>query len=221
MRKIYQEYKREILVGVIISLLTAGIIKFGDWLVNIVPLLGASFFQVLSDAMFTAAAVNSDSVVVGMIFSALVGIGGGAILIVIIDVVRSYKKVYLLEKIARMSPEELEEFMAKPSNRCKVTKTKKDDDTLKLASWRKKLGVIIIYICLFVLLYVFSALFVIKPMELYSTFQRDMIKISPYIPEKQIVKLKSDWVCMRNKTDYNAIYAAINEVIENYSLPEG
>ena len=37
MRKLYEKYKREIWVGVVVSLITAAIIKLGDWLITVAP----------------------------------------------------------------------------------------------------------------------------------------------------------------------------------------
>lgn len=220
MRKFYQEHKREILVGVIVSLLTTGVIKLGDWFIDFVPTVGISFFQVLSNIVFTRAANCSDNIVTESILFILAGVMGGVILSIILEGIRSYKKSLSLEKIVRMSPDELEAFFKRPAKRRK-SQEREEDDLSKLIDSRKKLGKsMAVLVCALVLLYINLTLFVSRPMQLYNTFQRDIVKIAPYIQENQIIKLKSDWVCMRTKSDYDAVYMIISSVVDNHALPK-
>lgn len=47
-----------------------------------------------------------------------------------------------------------------------------------------------------------------------------MVKIAPYVEEAEIIQLKSDWVCMRSKSEYDKIYKIIDQVKEEYLLPK-
>ena len=42
MKKLYNKYKHELWIGVVVSLITAAIMKFGDWLIEFVPMVGLS-----------------------------------------------------------------------------------------------------------------------------------------------------------------------------------
>ena len=68
--------------------------------------------------------------------------------------------------------------------------------------------------------YLSAGFMVIEPMNLYNKFERDVTKITPYVEEHEIQKIKSDWVCMRNKSDYEKIYAFITQIEDTYLLPK-
>lgn len=61
-------------------------------------------------------------------------------------------------------------------------------------------------------------LFLFASTSLYETFEDDIIIISPYVEEKEILRLKSDWKLMRSKDDYIAIQKYIQDVKEEHSL---
>ena len=56
-------------------------------------------------------------------------------------------------------------------------------------------------------------------MELSNKFEQDIIKVTPYVEEKDIEKLKSDWVCMRSKSDYDVLYEYIDKIKTENKLP--
>ena len=55
-------------------------------------------------------------------------------------------------------------------------------------------------------------------MNFYNKFSRDITKIAPYVEERDIKLLQSDWVRMRSKSDYDEIYEKINEIVETNEL---
>ena len=70
-----------------------------------------------------------------------------------------------------------------------------------------------------VFLYLFIIFFVTTPMELSNKFEQDIIKVTPYVEEKDIEQLKSDWVCMRSKSDYDVLYEYIDKIKTENKLP--
>ena len=51
------------------------------------------------------------------------------------------------------------------------------------------------------------------------SYQRDLLKIAPYIEQQELDRIKSDWVCMQTKEDYEEIYKQIDEIKNEHSLP--
>lgn len=69
-------------------------------------------------------------------------------------------------------------------------------------------------------MYFLVVFFVTMPMNLQNKFEQDLVKIAPYVEEDEITQLKSDWVCMRSKPEYDVIYTTIDKIKEEYSLPK-
>ena len=93
MRELYRKYKREIWIGVVVSLVTTVIIKFGDWLIAIAPLVGSSILGTVSNIMYSLAASYADNFLLELlIFSGLSVLAGTAVL-TIRDGINVYKAV--------------------------------------------------------------------------------------------------------------------------------
>ena len=98
MKGLYNKYKKEILIGVVVSLITAAIIKIGDWFVKVIPTIGTSIFETISNILYSSAATYSDNIILRIIllsgFSALVGLSTKTIT----DGLKIYKAALRLEK---------------------------------------------------------------------------------------------------------------------------
>ena len=61
MKELYEKYKREVLVGVVVSIITAVIIKFGDWIIAVAPTVGTTILETVTNTIYTLAAIHTDS----------------------------------------------------------------------------------------------------------------------------------------------------------------
>ena len=53
---------------------------------------------------------------------------------------------------------------------------------------------------------------------LKSKFEADILKITPYTQHETIDVLKSNWICMKCKADYDSIYEKIESIIDENKL---
>lgn len=223
MRELYRKYKREIWIGVVVSLVTTVIIKFGDWLTAIAPLVGSSILGTVSNIIYSLAATYADNFLLEfLIFSGLSVLAGTAVL-TIRDGINVYKAVINLEKKTKnLSEEKLGEISVEVLTKPKAKENCGNADNIPiLVKKGKQLGKhSILLIILIVLMYFLVVFFVTMPMNLQNKFEQDLVKIAPYVEEDEITQLKSDWVCMRSKPEYDAIYITIDKTKEEYSLPK-
>lgn len=223
MKKLYERYKREIWVGVVVSLITAIIMKLGEWLVMIAPSVGTSVLGAFLNIIYSMAATYTDNVLLRLIIFGGLGVIVGVAISSIKKGVNVYREVLYLEKRTKnLSTESLNKITedALPEEPIKK-EDKKFESIPTLIQEGKQIGKIsILLIVLIVLMFLLIILFVTTPMRLHNKFEQDLVKIAPYIEETEITRLKSDWVCMRSKQEYDAICSTIDKVKENYSLPK-
>lgn len=127
----------------------------------------------------------------------------------------TYKAACRLEKYARrISKEQMNEI------RIQALKEKELEEVSDLIKngkevFKKIVPIIMAAIALFCIVIMFVSI----PMNLHDEFERDMVKIAPYIEEQEVKELKSKWVCMRSRDAYEEIYAIIDEIEEKFDLP--
>ena len=223
MKELYNKHKREIWVGVVVSLITTAVLKFGDWLVAIVPVIGISIFDTISNVLYTLAATHSDNLLLRIILFGSYSVLVGTLANSTFNGIKLYKstlrlerrtKKYTAEELEKIDKEVMSEIYDEPEEL-------RQDGLLELIKKGKKLGrSAIILAILIIFCYFLLTFFVTTPMSLYNKFEQDIVKITPYIDETEILKLKSDWVCMRSKSDYDRIYDVIDAVIQENALPK-
>ena len=222
MKELYIKHKREIWVGVVVSLITAAIIKLGDWFITVLPTIGTSVFETLSNVLYSLAATYTDNTILKIIllsgFSFLVG----SSIKTVTDGFKIYKSALRLEKNSK----KFSENKLKEINEQAVIELGYKDESNKpetiseLVQKGKKVGKSAIQLVIMtVFLYLFIIFFVTTPMELSNKFEQDIIKVTPYVEEKDIEQLKSDWVCMRSKSDYDVLYEYIDKIKTENKLP--
>ena len=64
--------------------------------------------------------------------------------------------------------------------------------------------------------FIFQA--IIIPLMLNDTFEKHIVIVAPYTDDNTIKKLKSDWMLMKTKADYEAIDATITTILEENKL---
>lgn len=223
MKMLYGKYKREILIGVVVSLITAVILNFADWLFAIMPTVGSSLFETFSNIVYSLAATYSDSILFVILLLAGSGLLMGSIAKSIVDSLKLYRKTITIEKESqKLSPEKIQEINEKYFTGSKEKQSQSEKETLQdFIKKGKKIGkTAICTVIAIVLTYLVFVFFISMPMSLSCKFEQDIIKITPYVEEQDVKKLESDWVCMRSKTDYDNIYKLIDNIKDTYSLPD-
>ena len=223
MRELYKKFKREIWVGVVVSLITAAIMKFGDWLIAVIPSVGISIFETISNILYSLAATHTDNLLLRVLLIGSFGLLAGAVAKSVVDSMRTYSKALKLEKKSKKFTEcQLEEINKEVIAELNEQEGEAAPESIaEIIERGKKLGKsAMLVIVLTISLYAFITFFVTTPMSLYNKFEQDIVKIAPYVEECEIMHLKSDWVCMRSKADYDELYKKIDAVILENGLPK-
>lgn len=224
MKELYKKYKREIWVGVVVSLITTAIVKFGDWLLQTIPKVGTTLFERITNVQYTLAATYTVDVIINIMLFGAFSLLIGSVAKTIFDCLVSLKYSLKLEKESKnFSSKKLDEIAERVTAEMQAEQKQMQDkpksipEAIKNGKKYGKYGIIMIILVVF--LYVFTSFFVSIPMSLSNSFDKDIVQIAPYIEENEIVQLKSDWVSMRSKADYEEIYNRINAVKEEHELP--
>lgn len=222
MKGLYNKYKKEIWIGVVVSLITAAIIKIGDWFVKVIPTIGTSIFETISNILYSSAATYSDNIILRIIllsgFSALVGLSTKTIT----DGLKIYKAALRLEKNSKkFSEDKLNEINEQATAELESEKKSNKTETIpELVEKGKKAGKSVVqFILITAFTYLFIIFFITAPMSLSNEFEHDIVKIAPYVEENDVKQLKSDWVCMRSKADYDELYKYIDKIKAENNLP--
>lgn len=218
--KFLKKYKKDIFIGVIVSIITAAVLKFADWILDITPSAGHSIMASLTNIIYSIAATQGDNFILTIFLSAFLGVLIGISISTIKSGIFVLRKTLQIEKIKEgQNVEKSEKFLTK-GTLGKNTDTK-EADIKKTIREGKKVGIITIFFAVFILtVYLFVSVFILRPVNIRDKFDRDIIMIYPYVEESAIYELKSEWVCMRSKDDYNKIYAYIYQIKLEYSLPD-
>lgn len=203
----WNEHKREILVGIIVSIITTILWSIITWFIKEAPKMGITILESIRNVFYRSAAIHTESSVSEMIFGALFGSMLGLI-IVLIHYINSAKRK-IMQKENTVNKKEIQG---------KSDKKDSDKNSKKLSKIKKSKILLNLGIILLVVNLVFTIAFVLIPTDIYKKFNRDITIISPYVELQEIIKLKSEWVMMDGYDDYQEIYVTINTVKENNNL---
>ena len=194
--EIFIKYTKEIVIGVVSSILTAVVLSWWDRITLVAPQIGKSFLSTVINAVYAnAATYTSDT------FSASV-----LILFYFLPVFFLFGAHWvILERLVK--------------NRKKQA-GKDDKKRIGEKKHKNEWVAIICKICSLCLLCAMAVVCVWKPINLRVEFERDIVIIAPYVEEHDVLQLESDWMCMKSKEDYDRIYMLINNVKDNQSLPK-
>lgn len=219
-----KEHRKDIIIGVICTIITSGLYEFGNWIKDVAPTAGNSLWKFLSNSFFVSVAKTTETSLISFLFSVLIGM---AIAYVIHIVTDAFKSV----KILIQGSERLIKEMNFDNNENADNVEKEDCAEKNIGdSIQKKANIVIkegkrtqkiLSIVVVVLFVYFGGIFAfnIFPHAVWTEYQRDLIKIAPYIEQHELDTIKSDWVCMQSKEDYDDIYKRINEIKEAHDLP--
>lgn len=221
-KELVKKYSKEILLSTIVSLLTASIIKGIGWIKEIAPTAGNSVLRFISNSFYSNLAKTDEFSLLTMLFALFIGI-------VVVYVFNMFKEGFVAtkivikgsEKIERYETEEIETTLQESTENRKPTDDKETTNDLKdVKKMAKKLRTMLILTSIFFSIYFTHILCsYLVPNAVYRDFQRDLTQISPYIEQQELDIIRSDWVCMQTKEDYDAIYERINQVKEEHDLP--
>lgn len=217
-KKWVEKYAKEILISVIVSLVTAGVIKGIDWIRKIAPTAGNSIWSFFSNSFITKSARITETSLISLLFVALLGIAVAYVFYIMTNVLRQTKKTI---KDADDIIEDINNPITKNSKEKNKITTKEVKTEAKniIRETKRMRRVTLAAIVFFVLYFGNILLFDILPHILWTEYQRDLVKIAPYIEEQELTMIKSDWVCMQNKEDYDEVYNRINKVKDENGLP--
>jgi len=213
-----EKHAKEVLIGVIVSVITTGIIKGLEWITEITPTAGNSLWRFFSNSFFSAAARMTQTSLITFLFSALIGVA-----IVYVYVLLS--KALGVTKKAIVNAKDILGDIDNPKTRVseerkKITTAAIKNEAENIIKDAKKGRIItIVGIVIFVLYFAYIFLFNLLPHGLWTDYQRDLLKIAPYIEQQDLDIIKSNWVCMQSKEDYDNIYKRIDAIKNEYDLP--
>ena len=215
MKQFFVKYKRDIIIGVLTSLITSGIIVIIGWLIKSAPTVGSTALDVLIDSIYITAAQQTHSTLVETIFSMAVWFGLAFVIQLLIHVFLHISKVYNLKKCIN-SGKETELFS--PKAKAELPLDEKVESLYHSATSLRNKAILLMILTLILVAGLYF--FYIKPHEIWTEFERDVTMIYPYTNEDEIHRLRSDWVCMRSKNDYVEIYKIIDDIKQVNSLPK-
>ena len=213
-----KKHSGEILVGVVVSIITAVVMKGAEWIKEIVPTAGNSAWKFFLNAFFSAAAKATETSLITFMFSAFVGIA-------IVYIFNLLSKALGATKEAIATAEDIVKDINTSHGKVdkkgnKITTTEIETEAKNIIQDAKKgRKIAVAGIAFFVFYFCYILVFDFLPHKVWNYYQRDLLKIAPYIEQQELDEIKSDWVCMQSKEDYDRIYERINEIKTEYDLP--
>lgn len=192
-----RRFVREIIVGTIVSLVCMFIFTVGKNFLTIAYSASSSFGSIMIDVLYySAAKVTNNTLLLNLFFIFLegaVGIGATAI----VDRIRYG---FELKRNGIFSE--------------KFNHQTEHDDAATININIKKLANQMIWntvtlVLILVLVITFTLFYAIYPCIIKDKMDLTIEKITPYVEKNEIYKLRSDWVQMKSKDDYDKI---INKV---------
>jgi len=215
---LFKKYSKEILLSVVVSVITAGIINGAEWIAEVTPTAGNSVWRFLSNSFFHSAAKMTETSLITCVFALLTGIAISVILVLTNNALGVTKKaISTAENILRDVHNPQPEVDDAGPEITSAEITAEANDIIK----KVKRGRILLIVCVvFFAIYFGDILaFGYLPHGLWNDYQRDLLKIAPYVEQQEIDMIKSDWMCMQSKEDYDEIYERINRIKNEYELP--
>ena len=225
-----KDYRKDLLIGVMASILASAILWTSEWLFKVVPQIGNALPVAIENIVYTKAA----SVTVYTPFLLTLRLA------TIIVLTAIFLAVFILatQKLHKKELERDESIAADTKEKTRksienITPTTAEQQANYIRKIRRKTYMlkkktkrihirILLLIEVTVLLAVFLLgifiIFVQKPIELKKNFDLELQIISPYVDDSMITKLKSDWVLMYSKEQYREIYTVIDKILEEHRI---
>ena len=213
-----QSHKSQIIVGIVVSIVTAIIIKFGELILLLAPKAGNSVWGALRDSIFYNAGRFSVTTPIIILVSGLATVGVASTISLSLSTLRTVKHRKFKDEVNQMiSKKEADPSFSLSNDDIKMIeqyteKLKKESSTKTI----KKSMVVSILLWLFLVTYIWCT--IVLPSGLNHEFERCVTLIAPYVEERDILMLRSQWVSMEGKKDYDEINKTIWEIREQHNL---
>lgn len=204
LKKLWTEYRRELIVGIVTTIITSILWNLFSFIINLSPTIGASIIGTFVNTFYCVAAESTNITLLETLFLAFTGLTFGIITGAMMQA-RKNNKTKALTMQNDMS-----------TNIIPITGN--NIDSPKKIKPNKEKRLFILFWILLIFVAFLLIVFVNLPSQLYKDFNRDLTMISPYVEEHQLKLLQSEWVTMQSKEDYLAIYEVINDVKEANGL---
>ena len=213
-----KKHANEILVGVICTIITTIFFNICDSIKEIGPNAGTSLFRFFSNCFFTTLSKTTETSILPLLFSILIGIAVACVIDIVVKGLTLSR--IILEDGKDIIPLSNDNKGINVSDGKKTINEEPKTEPKDIIKHGKKIRILtILCATVFVFYLVGIVSFAILPNVIWREYQRDITKISPYIEQQELDIIKSDWVCMQNKDDFNDIYKRIDKVKQKYKLP--
>ena len=215
-----KKHASEIVVGIICTIIPTAFVKLWNLLVEVGPTAGNSLVRFVSNYFYISLSKATEYSVFSMFFSAVFGFG-------VVYIVSLAAKGFSASKSIINDASEIitklhnkDEELPSGENKPKITDEEIENEAKKIVKQGKKMKRLTI-ICIMVFAIYFTDIFAFTmlPNAMWREYQRDIIKIAPYVENKELEIIKSNWTCMQTKEDYDNIYEYINKVKKENQLP--
>lgn len=227
-KETWKTYKKDIVIGVVTSLLSSAILWFTGWMFETAPRICATVPVTIENIIYTKAASVTEYtlflLVLELITIVTMAIAAVAILMTATIKWRAGKDSERIfrEAAANAELEKCKEELKTTEEKTKyIRKVRRRIITLEKDSkqmGRKMWLLLTTLILLIAFLLSIMVNFVQKPIKLKEQFDLELQIISPYVEEDVIAKLKSDWIMMYSKKQYLEIYEIIDAELEKQGI---
>lgn len=211
--KITKELKIKWFYLIVPGLITTALWELGQYVWGKLPEAGKSLFQYFEDIPYRqASSLRIGGLVIAILFITVIFLTIKTIL----PVIKSLRKVWKARKVLK-SLKQVKTNIA--DTHIKADKKEENDLPQDLSEITKEIvwiGIKGVLLSLFTCFWLFQV--IIFPLFLNDTFDRYIVIVAPYTDDDTIKKLKSDWMLMETKEDYEAIDASITEILEEHNL---
>lgn len=227
-KETWKSYKKDIVIGVVTSLLSSAILWFTGWVFEAAPRIGATLPVTIENIIYTKAASVTEFTPFLLVLE-LISVTTMTVVTVAVFItvtikwrVRKESERVFREAVANAELEKCREE-AQTTEEKKIYKRKLRRRISAFEKEIRRLGkemwfLLIISVLMTVLLLGIMVNFTQKPIELKEQFDLEIQIISPYVEEEVITKLKSDWVMMYSKKQYQEIYKIIDAELEKQGI---
>lgn len=220
MREWLVKHKNEIIVGVVVSVLTTIVINLGGIVAKVIPSTGNSIVRAFRDSIYYIAGrqgVTStpNTILVFLLSFLIVPTISGIITLYKETSTKALfsrtKEALIKKEEGTASKEEIDSVVRDLEKNLKKIERKKNKRPSVMKPILLSLPIIIFI--------VYTWCYMIYPASMWQEFENRIIQISPYIEESEVVLMRSKWVSMRTKEDFDEIDGYIHRIREEHNLP--
>lgn len=219
------KHKSEIIVGVVVFVITSFLTNIGKWITSVTPTAGQSFLVFIQNQIYYTAAQQSIPALVSEVLILVLAFPSAMAWIIIEKsratlqkrrIINKFKKT--LEAFTNSKDGSTEEKDTFEQLKAIIDKMKNGENQKKNRTHPVLIDVFNLLLCLVFLIY--TVLFIIVPTQLWNRYELSVTQITPYVGEKEIAMVRSKWVSMKTKDDYNDIVLFIDGVKKENHLED-